>query len=82
MQRDTPTGDNKMTNAETTLKFLSATTRKTVNMILDNIAGHYGCTRAEAFNEVTHDEAESLLDYVTGPERAATHVLMKIYKAA
>jgi len=71
-----------MTNAETTLKFLSTTTRKTANMILDNIAGHYGCTRAEAFKEVTHSETERLLDYVTGPERAATQVIMQKYQAA
>jgi hypothetical protein len=51
-------------------------------MILDNIACHYCCTRAEAFTEVTHDEAESLLDYVTGPERAATQVIMQKYQAA
>ena len=71
-----------MTHAETSIKFLNATTRKTVNMILDNIACHYCCTRAEAFTEVTHEEAESLLDYVTGPERAATQVIMQKYQAA
>lgn len=71
-----------MTNAAKTRKFFNLTTRATVNMILDNIAGHYGITRAAALAEVLHDEAESLLDYVTGPERDATHVLMKKHNLA
>lgn len=64
-------------NATITKKFLAATDAKTKASILDNIASHYGITPAEAEEEVTDDEAESLLDYVTGPVRTATHVLMK-----
>ena len=70
-----------MTNSETTRKFFAKTNRATVNMILDNIAAHYGITRAEALAEVFHEEAESLLDYVTGPQRAATSVMMQKYAA-
>jgi uncharacterized phage-associated protein len=66
-----------MTNGKITKTFFATTTRKTVNLILDNIAAHYGITRAAALDEVTHDEAEHLLDYVTGPERAATHLFMR-----
>lgn len=66
-----------MTNAEITRKFFGLTDRRTTNKILDNIAAHYGITRMEAMNEVLDDEAESLLDYVTGSERAATSLLMK-----
>lgn len=66
-----------MTNAEITRKFFGLTDRRTINKILDNIAAHYGITRMEAMNEVLDDEAESLLDYVTGAERAATSLLMK-----
>lgn len=66
-----------MTNAQITKAFFAATTRKTVNLVLDNIANHYGITQSEALAEVTHDEAESLLDYVTGPDRAATHLVMR-----
>ena len=47
--------------------------------ILENIAGHYAITKAEAFDEITHDEAENLLDYVTGKERAAVSVLAQKY---
>ena len=66
-----------MTAAEKTIKFLNAIDRKTFNAIMDNIAKHYGIGRWDAFDEVTDPEAESLLDYVTGPERAATSLLMK-----
>ena len=45
--------------------------------ILQNVAKHYGMTIAETRDEVTHKEAEHLLDYVTGPCRAATSVLMQ-----
>jgi hypothetical protein len=64
-------------HATITKKFFAATDAKTKAAVLENIASHYGITPAEAEEEVTDDEAESLLDYVTGPTRAATHVLMK-----
>jgi len=66
-----------MTNAATTKAFFIATNRATVNMVLDNIAAHYGISRADAFTEVTDVDAESLLDYVTGHARAATSVIMQ-----
>ena len=66
-----------MTNSATTRALFNKTTRATINAILDNIAAHYGITRIEAMNEVLHDEAESILDYVTGPQRAATYVIMQ-----
>lgn len=66
-----------MTNAQTNKAFLTATDATTRAMILANIANHYGITSGEAFDEVTDDEAEHLLDYVTGAERVATRVLMQ-----
>ena len=36
------------------------------NAILTNIANHYGITNDEAYDEVTHDEAEHIFEYVTG----------------
>ena len=48
--------------------------------ILENIADHYGIDEDEAFEEVTDPAAERLLDYVTGPVREATAVLMKKYR--
>jgi hypothetical protein len=46
-------------------------------MVLDHIAAHYGIDRAAAHAEVTHDEAESLLDYMTEPHRSAAYVVMQ-----
>ncbi len=66
-----------MNNGQITTKFLSETDAATKAAILENIAKHYGITSSEAFAEVTDEEAEHLLDYVTGPERTATSVLMQ-----
>ena len=66
-----------MTNAKTTARFFAVTDAKTKSAILDNIAKHYGVTQNEALVEVTDCEAESLLDYLTGPTRDAISVLMK-----
>jgi hypothetical protein len=66
-----------MKNSQINAAFLAATDVATKNAILANIANHYGITSAEAYAEVTDVEAEHLLDYVTGPERAATSVLMQ-----
>ena len=64
-----------MSNAETTKTFFAKTDAATQADILKNIADHYGISSEEALAEVTDDEAESLLDYVTGPMRAATLAL-------
>ena len=68
-----------MTNAQTTAAFFAATDAKTKAEVLANIAKTYGITSAEAFDEVTGADAESLLDYVTGPVRVATSLVMKRY---
>jgi len=75
----TPTTNQitKMNNANITKAFFSATDLKTKTEILKSIANHYGITQSEAFEEVTDDEAESLLDYLTGSIRTATSLLMK-----
>lgn len=61
-------------NTET---FLSVITPKTKSMILGSIAKHYGVSEEVIYEEVTHEEAEHLLDYMVEPERSATHVMMK-----
>ena len=66
-----------MTNSETTIKFLAATDSETKEAILKNIADHYGISRSEVLDEILDDEAEHLLDYVTGAQRSAAHLLMK-----
>jgi len=62
-----------------TTMFLETISKTAKNLILDNIANHYGISRDEAFEEVVDDEAEHLLEYVTGVERNATLILMKKY---
>lgn len=69
-----------MNNANINATFLAATDARTKAAILANIAKHYGITSDEAYAEVTDADAEHLLDYVTGPERAATSVLMQRHK--
>ena len=43
--------------------------------IISNIAKHYGINIYEAELELYDDEAENMMDYVTGPERAAISVI-------
>jgi predicted DsbA family dithiol-disulfide isomerase len=64
-------------NAAITKAFFAATDAKTQSEILASIAKHYGISKSEALEEVTDDEAESLLDYLTGSIRTATSLLMK-----
>ena len=66
-----------MSNNISTLALFAATDAKTKTEILAAIAKHYSITELEAFEEVTHEEAESLLDYLTGSIRTATSLLMQ-----
>ena len=66
-----------MSNATITKTFFALTDAATRADVLKNIAAHYGISTDEAFAEVTDDEAESLLDYITGPMRAATLALYR-----
>jgi len=66
-----------MTNNQINRSFLQSVHTKVKARILDEIAGHYGITPAEAFDEVTDANAEHLLDYLTGSVRSATSLLMK-----
>jgi DNA-binding transcriptional ArsR family regulator len=65
------------TNHIATIAFFAATDAKTKTEILAAIAKHYGISKSEALEEVTDEEAESLLDYLTGSIRTATSLLMK-----
>lgn len=71
-----------MTNAQNTKAFFAVTDSKTKAKVLANIAGHYGISQADALVEVTDDEAESLLDYMTEPARAAVSVLLQKHRLA
>ncbi len=65
-----------------TKAFLDATDEKTKTEILAAIAKHYGITESEALEEVTGEESEHLLDYLTGNIRKATSLLMKRHNLA
>lgn len=69
-----------MTNSNFTIAFLNSTDLKTKNEILSNIANHYGISNQEAYEEVTDEEAESLIDYVTINIRSAVSVLIQKFK--
>ncbi len=62
----------------TTLAFLNVIDPETRKDILTNIAEHYGITLSEAYDEITEPDAEHLLDYVTGPMRAAVSMLWQV----
>lgn len=57
--------NNIMTNAQINESFLCSLAGKTTNLILANIANHYGITPDEVMDEITHEDAENILDYVT-----------------
>jgi hypothetical protein len=65
------------TNANTAKSFFAVIDAKTKNDILLSIANHYQITQSEALEEVTNEESESLLDYLTGSVRTAVSLLMK-----
>lgn len=58
-------------------RFLVAIQPAAKTAILTAIAGHYGITTVEAYEEVADDEAEGLLEYMVGAERAAASALMQ-----
>ncbi len=69
-------------HSDTTKAFFALTSNTAKNEILAAIAKHYQISPAEALEEVTGDEAEHLLDYLTGSVRTATHVLMQRHRLA
>jgi len=64
-----------MTNGTITKAFLNSVDVKVKNEILQNIATHYQITIAEAYEEITDEESENIMDYVTGVVRLATSAL-------
>ena len=58
-------------------QFLNSLESKAKHYILKSIADHYGVTEDAIYDEVTHEEAEHLLDYMVEPFRSATHVIMQ-----
>jgi len=64
-----------MSNAAINQAFLSSVSKEMKSAIVSNIAKHYGINIYEAELELYDDEAENIMDYVTGPERAAISVI-------
>jgi hypothetical protein len=73
--RGNPPGLGNLTH-----NFLSLIDMRTRQAILKNIADHYGISMEQAYREITDEDAEHLLDYVTGPTRYAVQALMKRYR--
>lgn len=66
-----------MTNQAINKTFLSTVDAQTRDEILSDVARNYGITKDEALEEVTHEDAEHLLDYLTGKVRTAASLLMR-----
>lgn len=66
-----------MTNSQINIKFLASITVPMKEEILSNIANHYGISQADAEEEVIDVDAECIMDYITGPKRAAFAVVYR-----
>jgi hypothetical protein len=69
-----------MTHSTTNTAFLNSLDPKVKNDILTNIASHYGISTQEAYEEVTHEEAESIMDYITGGIRPAVSLFFNKFQ--
>ena len=68
---------NTMAKQAINKTFLAVVDAKTRDEILTEVANHYSITKDEALEEITHEEAEHLLDYLTGSVRTAVSVLLR-----
>ena len=69
-----------MTNSEITKAFLSVVDLETLELIVDNIAKQYGITTDQVFDEIFDEEAESLMDYITGEIRPTVSLFFNEFK--
>lgn len=60
-------------------QFLAVIDSEARAVILESIAQHYGISAQEAFDEVSDESAEHLLDYMVEPQRSAASVLMQAH---
>lgn len=63
-------------NGEKNHLFLSVIDAESKADIINSIAKHYGTTATEIWEEVTAQDAENLLDYMTEPHRSGARALM------
>ena len=61
------------------VKFLAVIDSEAKAVILDSIAKHYGISAKDAYDEVSDESAEHLLDYMVEPQRSAASVLMQAH---
>jgi hypothetical protein len=66
-----------MSNAQTNITFLSRISAAMKADVLSNIANHYGITNQQAENEVIDEDAENIMEYITGSHRSAIHLIYK-----
>ena len=71
-----------LNNGQKNQIFLASVDSKIKHQILDSIAKHYGITRESALLEVTDEEAENILEYLTYEVRAATSLVLKFHNAS
>lgn len=71
-----------LTNSSITKAFLNQTDSKIKNEILINVANCYGITTAMAYEELISEDAESLMDYITGSIRPAISVIFNRFKVS
>ena len=69
-----------MKNSIDNKSFLNKVSEDTKGLILKNVANHYGITTEAAYFELIDDEAENILEYITGDLRAVIHTIYKSFK--
>lgn len=67
----------QMKYSKKTIAFLKTLDEQTKDSILTNIANHYGCSNEKAYAEITDEDAECIMDYVTGSMRSCIHLYYK-----
>ncbi len=65
-----------MSNTQINAVFFETVSDETKDLVLTNIAKHYGCTKDEALEELLDEDAEHLLEYMSGNGRCAIARLM------
>jgi hypothetical protein len=60
--------------------FVSTLDNRTFFKVISNIANHYGISQEEALEEVCDNEAENIMDYITGSIRQSVSLLFNKFK--
>jgi len=61
--------------------FLSTLDNRTFLTVIRNIANHYGISEDEVLEEVCDNEAENIMDYITGSIRQPVSRLFNQFKS-